>query len=283
MIASSAQEWRDRLRPRNLDLEQFRDLKARCNERGMMFFATAHDETRIPWIDELDLPAVKVGSGERNNPGFLSRLAELGKPMIISTGMYDEHDVKEALEAVSKAGCDEVALLHCVTAYPTPDGDVNLAAMDKLRSLFGGPVGYSDHTPDELAVLAAVARGAQVIEKHITIDRDIPNAQDWKVAAGPENLAKLVADIRRLEVQIGHGRKERAASEEAGEAWATKSVVAAHSLAAGQIIAENDIACKRPGTGIPPNELSKVIGRRLRRDLAADELLDFNDLEEAST
>ncbi len=279
MIASSAQEWRDRLRPRNLSFEQFAELKAYCDKRGILFMSTAHDASRIPWLRELNVPAIKVGSGERNNPAFLRQLAELGKPMVVSTGMYTQNDVVEALQAIAEAGCREAALLHCVTAYPTPDVDVNLAAMERLVEVFGGPVGFSDHTPDTLAILAAVARGATVIEKHITIDRDIPNAQDWKVAAGPENLATLIADIRRVEVMRGHGRKERAPSEEAGEAWALKSIVAAHDLSAGRAISADDLAFKRPGSGISPNRVDEVLGRTLRRDLRADDFLTLDAFE----
>jgi len=281
MIAASAQDWRDRLRPRNLSLEQFAELKAYCDKLGIAFMSTAHDATRIPWLAELDVPAIKVGSGERNNPAFLRQLAELGKPMIVSTGMYTQTDVIEALQAIGEAGCREAALLHCVTAYPTPDEDVNLTAMERLSEIFDGPVGFSDHTPDTLAVLAAVARGASVIEKHITIDRDIPNAQDWKVAAGPENLPQLIADIRRVEVMLGHGRKERAPSEEAGEAWALKSIVAAHDLSAGHVIAEADLAYKRPGSGLSPNRVDEVLGRTLRRDVAADDFVTLDALAEA--
>lgn len=209
LIAGRAAEWRERLRPRNLTLDQALELKARCESRGLLFMATAHDETRISWLHELDVPAVKVGSGERNNPVFLTRLAELGRPMIVSTGMYGVADVREALAACAAGGCREVALLHCVTSYPTPPEDVNLAAMDALRDLFPGPVGYSDHTVDEMAVLAAVARGADIIEKHITILRDVPNAQDWKVSAGPENLASLIEGVRRIEAMIGRGGRLR--------------------------------------------------------------------------
>ncbi len=278
LIAAEMPEWRDRLRPRNLALEQFKELKALCDERGLLFMATAHDESRIPWLEELDVPAIKVGSGERGNPNFLTRLAELGRPMVVSTGMYDEADVAEALAACAKGGCDRVALLHCITAYPTPPEQVNLLAMDRLAELFEGPVGYSDHTEDHLAVLAAVARGAQVVEKHITILRDVPNAQDWKVSAGPEDLATLIADIRRLEAMLGHGRKEPTAAEKDGQVWATKSVVAVHDLAAGNVLEARDLITKRPGSGIPANQLDQVIGRTLARDVAADTLLQPDDL-----
>jgi N-acetylneuraminate synthase/N,N'-diacetyllegionaminate synthase len=277
--APGADTWRERLRPRNLSLDQFQELKARCDAAGLLFMATAHDESRLPWLQALEVPAVKIGSGERNNPGFVRKLAELGKPVVLSTGMYGTDDVREALTALAAGGADRVALLHCVTSYPTPDADVNLTAMDALRTLFPGPVGYSDHTPDHMALLAAVARGAEVVEKHITILRDVPEAQDWKVSAGPEDFPALVADIRRLETLLGHGRKEAAPSEAAGMAWALKSVVAADQLEAGRILDPGDLVAKRPGNGVPASRLEEFIGRRLRHAVAADSALSFEDIE----
>ncbi len=279
LFAASAGDWRERLRPRNLSLDQFQELKEHCDDTGLLFMATAHDESRLPWLEALEVPAVKIGSGERNNPGFLRKLAELGKPVVLSTGMYGSDDVREALAALAAGGADRVALLHCVTSYPCPDADVNLAAMDHLRTLFSGPVGYSDHTPDHMALLAAVARGAQVVEKHITILRDVPDAQDWKVSAGPEDFPDLVADIRRVETLLGHGRKEAAPSEVAGMAWALKSVVAASDLEAGRSLGPGDLAAKRPGNGVPASRLEEFVGRRLRHGVAADTALSFEDLE----
>lgn len=270
MIASRASDWKERLRPRNLTLDQFLELKALCDSRGILFMSTAHSESRIEWLERLEVPAIKVGSGERNNPAFLERLARLGKPMIVSTGMHGEADVRESVEACRRGGCEELALLHCVTSYPAPPADINLRAMDRLREMHPGPVGYSDHTEDFLAVLGAVARGAQVIEKHITILRNVPNAQDWKVSAGPENLAELVRDVRRMEAMLGHGRKEPAPSEQPGIAWATKSFVAAQALPAGHVLKATDLIAKRPGDGVPANRIDTLLGRRLARPVAAD-------------
>lgn len=278
LIAGSALDWRDRLRPRNLSLLQFQELKQRCDAAGLLFMATAHDASRIDWLLELDVPGIKVGSGERNNPEFLAQLAQLGKPMIVSTGMYREADVLEALKELSKVGMDEVSLLHCVTSYPTPETDVNLLAMDTLQSMFPGPVGYSDHTEDHLAILSAVARGASIVEKHITILRDIPDAQDWKVSAGPDDFPGLVRDIRRVERLLGHGRKEPAPSEVDAQVWALKSVVASRDLAEGLVITREDLATKRPGTGVLSNRLPEFIGRKLAREINADEALSFEDL-----
>jgi N,N'-diacetyllegionaminate synthase len=278
LIAKSGTEWRERLRPRNLTFDEAFEVKERCDRKGLLFMSTAHDSTRIEWLKRLDVPAVKVGSGERNNPGFLTELARLGKPMIVSTGMYGEKDVYEALSACQRGGCDRIALLHCVTSYPAPISDVNLRAMDRLREIFPGPVGYSDHTEDFLAIYAAAARGASVIEKHITILRDVPNAHDWKVSAGPDNLKTLIADVRRIEALMGHGRKEPAPSETAGAAWATKSLVAARDLPAGHLLAADDLSAKRLGQGLSPNRIDELVGRRLTRPLAAEDPVLPRDL-----
>ncbi|MCI0400592.1 MAG: N-acetylneuraminate synthase family protein [Gammaproteobacteria bacterium] len=279
LYASREPAWRERLRTRNLTLAECRELKALCAAKGLLFMATAHDESRIPWLVELNVPAIKVGSGERNNPEFLKKLAALGKPMIVSTGMYGDTDVIEVLDTLAETKCDELALLHCVTCYPTPPHDVNLLAMDRLSEIFPGPVGYSDHTPDGVAVLAAVARGACIVEKHITILRDVPNAQDWKVSAGPDDFPKLVAEIRRVESMLGHGRKEMAHCEQGAAGWALKSMVAARDLPKGHYIVEGDVIAKRPGLGVPPSRISDFYGHRLKHSIAADTALRFEDID----
>jgi N,N'-diacetyllegionaminate synthase len=278
LIAKGGSDWRARLRPRNLTFDEAIEIKERCDGKGLLFMSTAHDPSRIEWLRRLDVPAVKVGSGERNNPDFLTALARLGKPMIVSTGMYSESDVGEALDACNRGGCNAVALLHCVTSYPAPDSDINLRAMDQLRNMFPGPVGYSDHTEDFIAIYAAVACGASVIEKHITILRDVPNAHDWKVSAGPENLKQLIGDIRRIEAMMGHGRKEPAPSELAGIAWATKSLVAARDLPAGHVLVVDDLVAKRLGQGVSPNHIDEMIGKRLAHALAAEDPVLPSDL-----
>jgi N,N'-diacetyllegionaminate synthase len=279
LFAERAQDWRDRLRPRNMTLDQAKMLRQACDDRGLLFMSTAHDASRISWLSELDVPAIKVGSGERNNPAFLEALARLGRPMVVSTGMYSEDDVQEALSACARGGCRDVALLHCVTSYPAPSEQINLAAMDALRKGFDGPIGYSDHTEDFLAVFAAVARGAKVIEKHITILRDVPNAQDWKVSAGPDNFRQFVADVRRVEAMIGHGRKEPSPCELPAVKWALKSMVAARDLPAGHRLSSADLVAKRPGEGVPPNQADRLIGGVMARPVRADALILPEDIE----
>jgi N-acetylneuraminate synthase/N,N'-diacetyllegionaminate synthase len=260
LIARRADDWRERLRPRNLTLEQCEELQERCLSRGLLFLTTAHDESRIPWLVHLDVPAVKVGSGERNNPAFIRALASLGKPMILSTGMYGEHDVRQALEACAQGGCRDVALLHCVTAYPSPDEALNLRAMDVLSQIAPVPVGWSDHTADSLAVYAAVARGARVIEKHITILRNVPNAQDWKVASGGfrrhrHGDSPKCSGVRQKGDSL---RRPDVGDEVASRRGAV--AIASRVLTYGP---------QRPGDGIPP-DVSEIEGRVLR--VAAEDL-----------
>jgi N-acetylneuraminate synthase/N,N'-diacetyllegionaminate synthase len=279
LIASGIPEWRDRLRSRNLPFEDVGRLRDRCRAAGLDFVLTAHDESRIEWLERLDVSAVKIGSGERNNPAFIARLAALNRPVILSTGMYREDDVHEALAACAGAGCERLALLHCVTAYPTPPAAANLKAMDRLRELFPGPVGYSDHTIDGLAVLAAAARGADIIEKHITILREVPNAQDWKVSSGPQDFPMLVADLRRVRTLLGSGRREPADVESEAERWALKSLVASRDLPAGHRLTTADLKAKRAGTGMSPAHLPQLLGRRLARTVPADTPVQPEDLE----
>lgn len=281
LISSRLPEWRDRLRSKEVDFDFLAAMKARCDERDLSFICTGHDESVLPWLDELNVPAFKIGSGERGNVEFFHAIAERGKPIILSTGMYRREDVQEALETIQAAGCDELAVLHCVTSYPTPPEQVNLRAMDVLGEMFSGPVGYSDHTRGSLAVMAAVARGAQVIEKHITLDFDIPNAQDWKVSCGPDDFHDFVRGIREVERALGKAEKYPQACEAGALEWALKSLVAARELAAGTILESDMLVAKRPGGGLPPSRYKDVIGRRLTRRLLEDEAVAEDDLEQA--
>lgn len=276
LMAGQLFDWKDRLRPRNLTLDQAFELKKRCEDNGVVFMATAHDSSRLSWLKELDVPAIKIGSGERNNLPFIQSQAELGKPVILSTGMYREQDIKDTISAVQQVGCEELALLQCTTSYPTPAEHVNLSAMDSLSSMFEGPVGYSDHTIDGLAILASVAKGAKIVEKHITILRDIPNAQDWKVSSGPEDFPQLVSDIRRIETMLGSAELSLQESEIASEHWALKSIVAIGDFPAGHVLSEEDVIAKRPGDGISPDNVKKLLGKTLVKSIKKDTLFSWD-------
>lgn len=279
LISGRLPEWRDRLRTREVDFDFIALMKERCDRRGITFLCTAHDSSVLPWLDKLGVPAWKVGSGERGNAPFLREIARRGKPMIVSTGMYQDAHLLEALAAIAAEGLQELALLHCVTSYPTPSGEVNLRAMDRMREMFPGPVGYSDHTQGHQVVLAAVARGAAIVEKHITIDFNVPNAQDWKVSCGPADFADFVREIREVEMALGRAVKEVQPCEQEALNWALKSLVAARDLAVGTVLTAELLRSKRPGDGIPPSRQNELVGKRLARAIAADANVRLEDLE----
>lgn len=279
LISERLPEWRSRLRPKEVGFDFIAKMKERCDMRGITFLCTAHDPSVLPWLDKLDVPAYKIGSGERGNTPFLRELARRGKPMILSTGMYEETHVYQALDAIASVGNKELALLHCVTSYPTPLDQVNLRAMDRLRALFPGPVGYSDHTQGHHVVLAAVAHGAAIVEKHITLDFNVQDAQDWKVSCGPDDFAEFVQKIRDVETALGRPIKQVQPCEKAALNWALKSLVAATDLPPGTVLTAEHLLAKRPGDGISPNQQEIIIGRRLARPVCADAAIGLEDLE----
>ena len=278
LISRILPEWRERLRPKEVGPDFLARMRERCQRRGIAFLCTAHDDVALDWVMDLDPPAFKIGSGERGNLPLLEKIARLGKPVILSTGMHEESHLAAALAAMQRGGCRELALLHCVTSYPTPSEQVNLRRLQTLGRLFPGPVGYSDHTEGHQAALAAVAFGASLIEKHITLDFNGPNAQDWKVSCGPDDFAHFVASIRKVEKMLGSSDLLIQPCEKPALDWAIKSLVAETNLAAGTVLEEGLLVAKRPGHGISPAEMSKIVGRRLSVPLAADTPLDWDML-----
>jgi N-acetylneuraminate synthase/N,N'-diacetyllegionaminate synthase len=192
--------------------------------------------------------------------------------------MYGLNDVAEALDVMTATGNHDIAVLQCTTLYPTPPADVNLRVMDSYRERFGGVIGYSDHTAGYHIPLAAVARGAMVVEKHITLDFNVPNAQDWKVSCGPHDLGLFISELREIERALGISEKVQSAAEADSVGWARKSLVVARPIAKGDVIVEDLLIAKRPGTGIAPSEIDAVIGKRASRVLDVDHALTWSDL-----
>ena len=193
--------------------------------------------------------------------------------------MYSEEDVIKALKAIADTKNDQVALLHCVTSYPTASKDANIRLVSRYKEKFGGVIGYSDHTEGATAILAAVALGAKIIEKHIALDFNIPDAQDWRVSAGPDTFPELVKRIRKLESCLGDGsEKVISDNETTNREWACKSLVTKCALRRGQQLEADMLVRKRPGTGISPEHLLEVIGRELKVDLAKDSVIRWHHL-----
>jgi sialic acid synthase SpsE len=261
----------DFYRPGELPQEWLSELAAFARELGIAFLCTPFDELAAARLGELDMPAMKIASYELTHLPLLAFTAGLGKPMILSTGMATLGEVEEAVHTVTSAGNDQVVLLHCVSNYPPQPGDLNLRAIQTLSAAFGVPVGYSDHSaPAEPDIpVAAVALGACMLEKHVTIDRALEGA-DHPNAMEMDEFAALVQAVRRVERALGNGVK-RPAPAELPERWARRSLYVTRDLPAGAALTEDVLAVLRPADGLPPRSLTSVLGRTVRRPMAAYE------------
>ena len=261
------------LRRLELSADAHRELQSYCEERGIIFLSTPFDEEAVDLLDELGVPAFKISSGDLTNSPLLEHVARKGKPVILSTGMSELSELIEAVSVLNTAGCETPILLHCVSNYPADPAEANLRAMQTMRSAFDVPVGFSDHTEGIDISLAAVALGACVIEKHFTLDRTLPGP-DHRASLEPAELRELVRSIRRVETALGSGRKVPTATEVETAKVARRSLVAARDIPAGTILEREMVVMRRPGTGMLPAMLDKLLGRQAIRAVAAGTLLD---------
>jgi N,N'-diacetyllegionaminate synthase len=267
----------DMLKRLELSRDAFRRLSDYCQHKGVLFISTPFDEESVDFLDCLDVPLFKVGSGEITNLPLLIHIARKGKAMLLSTGMATLGEVEKAVLAIQASGDPDLILLHCVSNYPADPSDVNLRAMQTLQSAFGVPAGYSDHTLGIEISLAAVTLGACVIEKHFTLDCNLPGP-DHKASLEPDGLVALVKGIRSIEKALGDGRKLPAANEANVSAAARRSLVAARDIPAGTRLTEEMIAIRRPGTGLPPAMQPFLIGRRVKDAIPAGTLFSLEML-----
>ncbi len=260
----------------HLRLEDYAPLAEICREVGIGFMSTPFDLVSIDCLAPLGMDYWKIPSGEITNLPYLRKIARKGGKVILSTGMSELCEVEAALEVLEDNGIGraDVALLHCNTQYPTPMCDVNLRAMEQLAALHPGAVGYSDHTVGIEVPVAAVAMGAHIIEKHFTLDRNLPGP-DHKASLEPAELASMVSAIRNIELAIGSGEKHVSDSERPNIVVARKSIVAATDIRKGEILTEENITVKRPGNGISPMKWDSVLGTAATRDFLADELIEL--------
>lgn len=253
------------------------ELANYCKKKGIIFFSTPFDFQAVDELAELDVPLYKIASCELVDLSLLRYTAQKGKPIILSTGMANLGDIEDALKAIFEEGNTQVALLHCNTLYPTPPKAVNLKAMDTLAAAFQVPVGFSDHTPGITIPIAAVARGAKIIEKHFTLDRNLPGP-DHSFALEPNELKNMVDAIRDVELALGNGRKERVPEEEEVYIKGRRSIIAACNITKGTVITNEMLTVKRPGYGIPPKYIDIIVGRRAKRDIDADDIITWNEI-----
>ena len=260
----------------HLKLEDYKPLKAFCEEVGVKFISTPFDLVSIDVLEELDMDFWKVPSGEVTNYPYLVKIAKTHRPVVMSTGMCEVDEVRAAVNVLLENGLtrDQISLLHCNTEYPTPFQDVNLAAMIDLANELGLSVGYSDHTVGIEVPIAAVAMGARVIEKHFTLDHNM-EGPDHKASLEPDELKKMVDSIRNIEKAIGDGKKHVSDSERKNIAIARKSIIAARNIKKGELLTEDNLTVKRPGNGINPMRWNEVVGKIAIRDFFEDELIEL--------
>ncbi len=253
-----------------------KELIAHCNTRGIGFFSTGFDIESIALLQSLGQNHFKVPSGEITNLPYLRHIGRLGTQVILSTGMATLGDIDAAIDILEKAGTPRtnITVLHCTTEYPTPMTEVNLRAMQSIQAAFGVAVGYSDHTQGIEVAIAAVAMGATVIEKHFTLNRSLPGP-DHQASLEPSELTAMVAAIRNVEIALGDGVKRLTPGETRNKPAARKSLVASQPIKAGENFSAQNLAVKRPGTGISPMRWDEVLGKVAARNFDADDLIEL--------
>jgi N,N'-diacetyllegionaminate synthase len=245
-----------------------------CDSKKIKFLSTSFDLESIDFLDNLNIDLFKIPSGEITNLPYLRKIGSLNKPIIISTGMADIHEIQDALSIILNSGAkiNDITILHCNTEYPTPMCDVNLKAMNTIKDIFNVSVGYSDHTLGIEIPIAAVSLGASVIEKHFTLDKSM-EGPDHKASLEPDELKEMVKAIRNIEKAMGHGRKEPSNSELKNKEIARKSIVAKREIFFGDIFTDENITIKRPGNGISPMKWDIIKGTKANRNYQEDDLI----------
>ena len=276
VTTGSAETQHQMLSRLELSANMHHELIAYCATRNIGFFSTGFDIESVDFLISLDINHFKIPSGEITNLPYLRHIGQFSKDIIISTGMSTLGDIEAAIDVLEQAGTARslITVLHCTTEYPTPMAEVNLRAMQRIKAAFGVAVGYSDHTAGIEVAIAAVAMGATVIEKHFTLDKNLPGP-DHKASLEPDELKAMVAAIRNIEIALGDGIKRLTPSEARNKPVARKSLVASKSIKAGEVLSAENITTKRPGTGISPMNWDTVLGHKAVRNFAVDDLIEL--------
>ena len=260
-----------------LDKDDHYKLIEKCNNSGIEFLSTAFDLESLDFLKSLNLSRFKIPSGEITNLPYLKQIGSFEKPVILSTGMANLSEIESAITVLELSGTDrsQITVLHCTTEYPAPMKEVNLKAMESISSSFGVDVGYSDHTKGIEVAISAVALGAKVIEKHLTLDRTLPGPDHFS-SLEPKEFKKMVHSIRNIEVALGDGIKRPTESEKKNKLIARKSIVASKKINQGDLLTKENITTKRPGDGISPMEWENVIGKYAFKNFEANEPIVFS-------
>ena len=270
----AAESQLEMIRKLHFSFDAHRELKEYCDSIGIQYLSAAFDIPSVRFLGTLNLPLLKIPSGEITNLPYLEEVAKLHTPVLLSTGMSNLNEITDALAVLDEGGCPEATVLHCNTQYPTPYEDANLTAMLELFEQFGLPVGLSDHTPGWECDVAATVLGAQVLEKHFTLDKSLPGP-DQQASLDPAEFAAMVQAVRHVEAALGDGHKHLTASEAPNKAIARKSIVAARPIAEGEVFTEENLTTKRPGDGVSPMRWHDVLGQKAKRAFAEDEKIEL--------
>lgn len=260
-----------------LPFEAFKVLKEYAEERGIIFLSTPDGKESLDYLVEMGVELLKIGSTEVTNIPFLKEFARTKIPLILSTGMSDLEEVRNAIDVLQDGGCKKLTLMHCTTSYPTDYADVNLRAMVTMAKEFGLEVGLSDHTISEEAAVMSVALGATYIEKHITLDKNM-DGPDHKASMNPKEFKDYVTSIRRAEIILGDGNKVPTKNEREIMKTVRRSILAGRRLEAGTVISEEMLVFKRPGDGISPSQVDKVVGKKIIKAVDMEEKIAWENL-----
>jgi N-acetylneuraminate synthase len=264
----------------SMSSQTLKEMAQYCKEKGISFSSTPYSRDEVDFLaEECQVPFIKISSMEVNNPEYLSYIAKKGIPIVLSTGMADFQEVGEAVQIIEEAGNRDIVILHCVSIYPTPIEQANLNNMLGLRELFPNhPVGFSDHTIGDAAAIAATALGAAVIEKHITLDAT-KIGMDNQMAMEPEPLKQLVSKCKSISGGLGSKERHLLPEEIKQRDNMRRSIVVTRDMKAGEIISRADLDVKRPGSGIPPMDMERIVGCTVKHDLESDTILLLSDLD----
>lgn len=279
---SDKEDFYDMIKKYELTKDDFKRLKKYCIKKGLIFLSTPFDDTSVEWLEEIGVPAFKIGSGDMNNFPLLKQICSKGKPIFLSTGMATLEEVKDSVNYIIQNGIKEIIIFQCTTNYPALYEELNLNVIDTYKREFPSFfIGFSDHSLGIKASIAAAAKGVKVIEKHFTIDKNM-EGPDHKASLNPKELSEWVTAIRNIEKALGNGIKVLTDSERQIAKIARKSIISTTKLEIGDILTEDKITIKRPGTGIPPTEFFTIIKKKLivRKTIPKDSLIHWEDLEE---